>query len=288
MSLIENVSDTARWVAKYRAMESARPDAIFNDPYAERLAGERGTRIVNELKRGRSTAWAMIVRTRVLDEMILDRIEHGGVDLVVNLAAGLDARPWRLRLPAALRWVDVDLPEMVEYKRNAMSADTPVCEYESVAADLRDADVRRKLFTRLATMGKNILIVSEGLLIYLSPEHVADLARDLHAMPGAHWWLSDIARPMLVKMVQKSWGKELDEGSAPFLFAPVDSAAFFAPLGWRETRFRPLMADARRLRREPAMSWMSRALARMFPRGRMKEIMNMSGSILLEHDTLAL
>jgi O-methyltransferase involved in polyketide biosynthesis len=43
---IGNVSDTARWVAVYRAMETARPDAIFRDPFAERLAGERGLEIV--------------------------------------------------------------------------------------------------------------------------------------------------------------------------------------------------------------------------------------------------
>ena len=40
-SPVSNVSDTARWVAVYRAWESARPDALFNDPYAKTLAGER-------------------------------------------------------------------------------------------------------------------------------------------------------------------------------------------------------------------------------------------------------
>ena len=44
-SPISNVSDTARWVAVYRARESARPDALFHDPYAELLAGERGRAI---------------------------------------------------------------------------------------------------------------------------------------------------------------------------------------------------------------------------------------------------
>jgi O-methyltransferase involved in polyketide biosynthesis len=43
--LISNVSDTARWVAVYRAWESARPDALFRDPLAGRLAGERGRAI---------------------------------------------------------------------------------------------------------------------------------------------------------------------------------------------------------------------------------------------------
>jgi O-methyltransferase involved in polyketide biosynthesis len=39
-TLIENVSDTAFWIAHYRAVESARPDALFRDPLAALLAGE--------------------------------------------------------------------------------------------------------------------------------------------------------------------------------------------------------------------------------------------------------
>jgi len=108
---IENVSDTARWVAAYRAMETRRRDAIFNDPFAERLAGERGARMAAGMPRKRDAASSMAIRTAVIDEIV--RELAGGVDLVVNLAAGLDARPWRLELPARLRWIDVDLPEIL-------------------------------------------------------------------------------------------------------------------------------------------------------------------------------
>src|SRR5690242_3745403 len=176
---IENVSDTARWVAFYRAMETERPDALFRDPFARRLAGPEGERIVKELPRGRSTAWAMITRTAVFDEIILDFVRQRNVDLVLNLAAGLDARPWRLALPPTLRWVDVDLPEILRYKTETLRDATPVCRYEAVAADLTDATVRRTLFTRLGSEGRNVLVVTEGLLVYLTAEQVSALARDL-------------------------------------------------------------------------------------------------------------
>ena len=103
--LIENISDTARWVAYYRAMETERPDAIFRDPFASKLAGERGQNIVDSVPQGRAMAWAMIVRTAVFDEIILDRVRNGGCDTVLNLAAGLDTRAWRMNLPASLRWM---------------------------------------------------------------------------------------------------------------------------------------------------------------------------------------
>ncbi|HEY4597180.1 MAG TPA: class I SAM-dependent methyltransferase, partial [Thermoanaerobaculia bacterium] len=140
---LENVSDTARWVAVYRVMESARPDALFHDPYAERLAGERGHQILDSLKGGRTFAWPMIVRTAVFDEIILDAVQKRGADLVLNLAAGLDARPWRLPLPPELHWVDVDLPGILNYKTEMLRDETPKCRYEAVTLDLRDAEARR-------------------------------------------------------------------------------------------------------------------------------------------------
>src|ERR1044071_1266015 len=102
---IANVSDTARWVAYYRAMETDRPDAHFRDPYARRLAGPEGKAIVDKMPRGKASAWAMVTRTAVFDEIVLDVVRNQQVDTVLNIAAGLDARPWRLPLPSSLRWI---------------------------------------------------------------------------------------------------------------------------------------------------------------------------------------
>jgi len=124
-SPISHVSDTAHWVAMYRAMESERPDALFHDPYARRLAGPQGEQIIRSLPKAKAFAWPMVVRTAVMDEVIVRAIDRDGVKTVVNLAAGLDARPYRLDLPRALRWIDVDLPAMQDYKREALRGETP-------------------------------------------------------------------------------------------------------------------------------------------------------------------
>src|SRR5580704_3087018 len=104
---VRGVSDTARWVAYFRARETERSDALFRDPYAERLAGERGFQIANTLPEGNKHEWAWVARTYLFDEFLFGEIQ-GGSDLVVNLAAGLDARPYRMQLPATLRWAEVD------------------------------------------------------------------------------------------------------------------------------------------------------------------------------------
>src|SRR5471030_1487348 len=115
--LMRNISDTARWVATYRADESERPDAVFKDPFARRLAGDLGAQIVAQIRKGGTDhSWALVARTYALDRFVVEQVAQG-VDMVVNLAAGLDTRPYRMNLPASLKWVEVDLPGILDYKR---------------------------------------------------------------------------------------------------------------------------------------------------------------------------
>ena len=279
---IENVSDTARWVAFYRAMETERPDALFRDPYARALAGPEGERIVKEMPRGRASSWAMITRTVVFDEIILDVVRRHDVDMVLNLAAGLDARPWRLKLPASLRWVDVDLPAMLDYKASHMRNVPPVCQYAAVPANLVDAGERAAVFGRLGSEATEALVVTEGLLIYLADEQVAALATELHTQQSFRWWLLDLASPDLLKLLARSWGKTLEKGNAPFKFAPPNGTAFFRDLGWREVSYRSAMEEAQRIDREMPMMWLWRLLGRISSPERREGARRMSGFVLLE------
>lgn len=280
--MIENVSDTARWVAVYRAMETERGDAIFRDPFAARLAGEKGTAIVDAMPRGRQMAWAMIVRTAVFDEIILERVRNGNVDVVLNLAAGLDARPWRLSLPPSLRWIDVDLPGILGHKTELLKNEKTKCRYEAVQLDLQDVAKRQALFAQINADSSRVLVVSEGLLIYLPPEDVAALASDLHTGSHFQWWVFDIASPRLLEMMQKMWGQNVNEGNAPFRFAPAESTKFFEKFGWTELEFHSQMEDARRLKREMSMMWFWRFLGSLRSKKVRAEFERFSGTVLME------
>jgi methyltransferase (TIGR00027 family) len=284
---IEHVSDTARWVAVYRAMETERPDAHFHDPFARRLAGEQGEAIVAAMPRGRSMAWPMIVRTAVFDEIILDAVRNGGADLVLNLAAGLDARPWRLDLPESLRWVDVDLPGMVEYKAGVMAGERPRCRYQAIAADLADPAQRDDALSRAAAGSERALVVTEGLLVYLDPGDVGALAAALAVQPAFRWWLTDLASPRLMQMMQKWWGKSVDKGSARFRFAPAEGSAFFERHGWREAAWHPTIEDADRLRRTPRGMWLWKLIGRLQPKRKQEEMRRFAGNLLLEREGAA-
>ena len=282
MAALEHVSDTARWVAMYRAIESERPDARFRDPFARRLAGARGAEIARTLPGFRAGLWPMVARTCAFDEILLRTIARDGADTVVNLAAGLDARPWRLALPPTLRWFDVDLPGILGYKVGGLRDERPACAYEAVSADLATAAERRDVFSRIGAVAGRALVVSEGLLVYLSDEEVGDLAGDLHAVPAFRWWLVDLIAPRLKKMLDRRWGSPLGAARAPFRFAPAESARFFERFGWREVEWRSTLEEAIRLGRGPWNAWIWRLLGRFASPEKRAELRRLGGFALLE------
>jgi methyltransferase (TIGR00027 family) len=246
--LIRNISETALWVAVYRARETDRPDAAFRDPFARRLAGPRGEEIARSFPFSDKAACAWVARTVLFDQLIEEQV-RAGADLVVNLAAGLDARPYRMALPPALKWVEVDLPDMLADKAEILAGEKPVCSLERVGLDLSDVSARRALFERLGRSASRVLVVSEGLLIYLAPEEVAALARDL-ASPGTfRSWVLDIASPGLLKMIQKDSGAQLSAAGAELKFGPAEGPGFFVPHGWKPVDVRSPLKTAARLKR---------------------------------------
>jgi methyltransferase (TIGR00027 family) len=247
-SPVSNVSDTARWVAVYRAWESARKDALFQDPYAELLAGERGLAIAALMPRQARSGWPMIARTKLIDDLVLAAVA-AGCDCIVNLAAGLDTRPYRLELPTTLRWAELDLPALIEEKERLLAAARPRCQLSRIKVDLADAAARAAALQNAVGVSRNALVITEGLLIYLDAAQVCSLAADLSAQAGIRWWVLDLASPELLDMLRKSMGRHLQ--NAPMKFAPANGVAFFEALGWRGAEVHSIVHAARRFRRLP-------------------------------------
>jgi methyltransferase (TIGR00027 family) len=249
MTLIHNISDTARWAAVYRARETERPDALFRDPFARRLAGKRGEEIANAIEFSNQNTWSWIARTYLFDHFITQEIA-AGCDLVINLAAGLDARPYRMNPPASLQWIEIDLPGILDYKEEILRDDKPVCALERIRLDLSDVSARREVFAKLGSRGSKALVISEGLIVYFTADEVGALAEDLAAPPSFQRWVTDLCSPGLLKLLKKKMGKEMGD-SAVLKFAPPEGPAFFGTHGWKPLEVRSFMKTAAQLKRVP-------------------------------------
>src|SRR6516162_942825 len=226
--VVSNVSDTARWVAACRAWESARPDALFSDPLAAQLAGEQGRAIATLAPRQVRNGWPIIVRTKLIDDLIMASLRDG-CDCVVNLAAGLDARPYRLPLPASLNWIEADLPGIIDEKSRLLAGEKPACRLRREKVDLADATQRADFVGQATRDAKKVLTVTEGLLIYLEDDTVRSIGQDLATRQVIRWWILDIASPAILRMMRGAWVNILPK--PPLRFAPVEGIGFLEALG---------------------------------------------------------
>jgi methyltransferase (TIGR00027 family) len=256
---LRDISDTALWAAIHRARESERPDALFHDSFARTLAGERGERIAGAVGKADHREWPWAMRTLLFDA-IIDQQVQVGADTVINLAAGLDARPYRMPLPAGLRWIEIDLPGMLEAKARTLDAHQPRCALERIALDLADVETRRRVFQQLLAASKRALILSEGLLIYLAPDEVQSLGHDLSQQPAFQRWAVDLCSPGLLAMLQRELGGQLEAADAPFKFGPAEGPLFFQRCGWKPALVHSLLKTAAKHRRVP---WFLRMLAKL-------------------------
>jgi methyltransferase (TIGR00027 family) len=276
---ISDVSDTALWVAVYRAKETERPDALFQDPLAKRLAGNKGEQIAVSMGFMRYVSWSVVIRTCIIDTFIRELVA-GGVDTVVNLGAGLDTRPYRLNLPANLRWVEVDFPHMIELKNEKLAGEKPHFQMERVALDLSNDQARLDFLKSINDSSKSVLVLTEGVIPYLTPEQVARLAQDLRAQKNIHFWIADYYAPEIKRYtLDKKKVRQME--NAPFQFLPDDWFGFFEKLNWtaRETRY--LVAESERLGREIPTPWWAKII-RFFAPKKLRQILDrMMGYVLL-------
>ncbi len=242
--------------ALHRATESARPDALFRDPLAERLAGKHGRAIVDGVPRTTRSGWWLVARTMIVDDAIANALADG-CDRVLNLAAGLDTRPYRLKLPSELTWVEADLPKLLEEKTELLADQAPRCRLTRTAVDLADQRARDAFLDEALAGATKALVLTEGLLMYLEDRDVVALSEAI-TRPEVAWWMLDFAGPGLKRLMNKQVPGMLQ--NAPFRFAPENGVAYFEDLGWRTVEVEALHLAAQRFHRLPMlmrpMTWL--------------------------------
>jgi methyltransferase (TIGR00027 family) len=242
-SEIRHVSDTALMVAACRAREDGRAHPLVNDPFAAELAGPRGFTILDELPAPEIMCFGVAVRSHFLDAEVRHAVNELKVETVLSVGAGLDTRPWRLELPAELRWIEVDFPEMLEYKHSTLSrvGAVPQCRVERLSADLNDAAARAALWR--AAGPAPALLVTEGLLMYLPEATVRALATEPPDACGVRYWLIDVTSPAYAKRVGVMNYRGIADVRASDHINGAQVLAILAEAGWVRNRHNSYLTD---------------------------------------------
>jgi methyltransferase (TIGR00027 family) len=205
--------------------------------------------LVKRLSGGKRGTWPVVARTHLIDRLVLEAVRDGA-DAVLNLAAGLDTRPYRMELPRSLTWIEVDQADVIAEKEASLRESSPACALERVALDLSSAGVRGRFLADVGGRFGRLLAITEGLLCYLPREAALGLAKDLLAVPAVFRWITDLPNSAVVRFVDKRTRGAM-RGTAKMQFAPDEGPAVFEPLGWKVVSATSILKTAAKLKRLP-------------------------------------
>ncbi len=216
-----------------RAEESARDDALVHDPFAKRLAGDDGRQLLAEAaaQTGQPAA-PIIVRTRFFDEALL-RAQADGISQVAILAAGMDARAFRLPWQRGTTVYEVDQPHMIATKDERLGDERPRCRRVAVGVDLAD-DWPKALQSQGFTPSAATVWLIEGLLQYLHPSDVDRLFARVDALsaPGSVLLYDVVGKAMLEAPFLQPSLDFMAKLGAPWTFGSDTPAALVEDRGW--------------------------------------------------------
>ncbi|WP_437957558.1 SAM-dependent methyltransferase [Sorangium sp. So ce119] len=245
------VAITSLIVAAIRAEESTRSDRLFNDPFASALAGDAGVAALRAYRdadrhAGSLPATPIIeVRTRWIDDALL-RAAAGGVAQVVILAAGMDARAYRLAWPAGTRVFEIDQPEVIAHKAAVLGAHAPSAERVAIAANLAGDWPAALLASRFDPAARSAWLV-EGLLPYLAASSVEALFAHIDRLsaPGSILLFDGVGKSLLESPALAPTLRMMADLGAPWIFGTDDPAGLAAAHGWEAADLDPGEVGAR-------------------------------------------
>jgi methyltransferase (TIGR00027 family) len=234
---------TSRWIAAARERESRRPDRLFDDPLAGLLAGDEGRATMASIEAASGVADNpyLAIRTRFLDDFLVEATRDG-VRQIVILAAGMDARAFRLGWPTGTVVFEVERGEVLDHKR-AVLAETRVATRArrvEIRADLRE-DYRASLCGAGFSEAQPTAFLLEGLLPYL-PDEATTLSIlsgvAAIAAPGSRLALDMIGQSFLRSPFMKPHLDRLRALGAPWEFGDDDPEGLLSRVGFTEVAVR--------------------------------------------------
>ena len=229
----EAVAGTGLLVAAIRAMESTRDDRLFTDPFADKLAGDTGRRLLAAAvaATGERSTTQIVVRTRFFDEALL-RAARAAKQVVI-LAAGMDARAYRLAWPDDTTVYELDQPAVIAAKADLLADDQPRCRRVAIGIDLAD-DWPRALQTAGFDRETPTVWLIEGLLQYLDGGAVRTLFErvDTLSAPNSTLLYDVVGKTLLESPMMATLRQSMAERGSPWLFGTDEPGELAERHGW--------------------------------------------------------
>ena len=229
----EAVASTGLLVAAIRAMETTRDDRLFTDPFADKLAGDTGRQLLAAAvaATGERSTTQIVVRTRFFDEALL-RAARAAKQVVI-LAAGMDARAYRLAWPDGTTVYELDQQAVIAAKADLLSDDQPSCRRVPIGVDLADDWPHALEAAGFDRQSPTVWLI-EGLLQYLDEDAVHTLFERVDALsaPNSTLLYDVVGKTLLESPMMATLLQSMAERGSPWLFGTDAPGELAERHGW--------------------------------------------------------
>lgn len=237
------VATTGKLTVALRSREAQRPERLYHDPFAHKLADAEGYAFLDEIealapwdKGAPITANFNAIRTRFFDDLLLEEVRRQQAPQVVIAAAGLDCRSFRLPWPSETNLYEIDYPEVMAFKNRALSSiGEPRCTRRVVAIDLRDETWPTALCEAGYDPRRPSVWLIEGLLYYLHEPEVHALLAQIRALtaPGSLVAADLVNEALLSSPLTRPVMQVFENRECPYVFGTDDPRSLWEAHGMK-------------------------------------------------------
>lgn len=221
------ISKTAFYCCGVRMQDAERRNPICGDVYARAFMNEDGLRILEAFKDETSPNASNVVRHRIIDDFLRQELLADPGLCVVIIGAGFDSRAFRLK---GGTWVELDEPQVIEYKNERLPASNSQNELHRIPIDFSTDSLEEKLSP--FTGRSPVVVVIEGVFMYLEERMIEQLLQTLRGLFPRHKLICDLMSRKFFEKYSRSMHKKIADIGTTFKFTVDNPEEVFLRNGY--------------------------------------------------------
>ncbi len=221
------VSKTAYYTAGARMIDASCSNTICGDSYAELFINDEGRVILKKFGKNKIKTQNIAHRHRIIDDYLSKQLKTNPNTNIIIIGAGFDSRAFRLDGGI---WTEIDEDQIISIKNEKLPISKCRNNLNRISINFETDKLQEKL-APLKT-SDHVVVVLEGVLMYLEENAVSKLTNDLQSVFTNHCLICDLMGRRFVEKYGRSIQKNLIELGASFKFLADNSELYFQDHGY--------------------------------------------------------
>jgi methyltransferase (TIGR00027 family) len=226
------ISKTAFYCCGVRMQDAATSNPVCGDIYAKDFMNEDGLRVLEAFRDETSPNATNVVRHRIIDDFLRQELAADAGVCVVTIGAGFDSRPYRL---TGGTWIELDEPQIIAYKNARLPVENSENVLHRIPVDFATDSLEEKL-SAFANC-RPVVIVIEGVFVYLDEEEISQLLQQLHRVFPQHKLICDLVSRDFFEKYSKTLHEKINDIGTSFKFTADEPEKIFLANDYRRTEW---------------------------------------------------